>query len=120
MDVSVSLNGQQFDTPADGTHGYRAPPIVTRLTPRAGPASATTHVLVEAHGLGWGVDYRCDLGGLLVPAPAARDAGGFFDEASGVMVVDGDSDDDGDDDIDGAFDASEDFAQDVALRRDGA
>ena len=55
-----------------------------------------------------------------MPAPAARDAGGFFDEASGVMVVDGDSDADGDDDIDGAFDASEDFAQDVALRRDGA
>ena len=68
VDVSVSLNGQQFDIPADGTHGYRAPPMVTRLTPRAGPASATTHVLVEAHGLGWGVDYRCHLGGLLVPA----------------------------------------------------
>jgi hypothetical protein len=68
VDVSVSLNGQQFDAPADGTHGYRAPPIVSRLTPRAGPASARTHVLIEAQNLGWGVDYRCALDGVLVPA----------------------------------------------------
>ena len=66
--VSVSLNGQQFDLAVEGTHGYRAPPVPTRLTPRAGPASASTRVLVEAHNLGWGVDYRCALDGVLVPA----------------------------------------------------
>ena len=66
--VSVSLNGQQFDLAVEGSHGYRAPPVPTRLTPRAGPASASTRVLVEAHNLGWGVDYRCALDGVLVPA----------------------------------------------------
>ena len=92
------------------------------------PITAAAKTLARRNAAGRNVvharlvaDVRGAVGrGLLVPARAARDAGGFFDEASGVMVVDGDSDDDGDDDIDGAFDASEDFAQDVALRRDGA
>ena len=43
--VSVSLNGQQFDLAVEGSHGYRAPPMPTRLTPRAGPASARNHAV---------------------------------------------------------------------------
>ena len=66
--VFLSRNGQQFDSLARHTFGYRAPPIVSHLAPRVGAADANTSVIVHGSNFAGGSDYRCVFGGVYVPA----------------------------------------------------
>ena len=66
--VLLSRNGQQFAAIASHTFGYRAPPVVSRLSPRAGAAMAHTAVVVHGANLRHGSEYRCTFGPTLVPA----------------------------------------------------
>ena len=52
--VFLSLNGQQFDANATRTFGYRSPPVVSLVTPHAGPIAMNTSVVVHGANLGGG------------------------------------------------------------------
>ena len=66
--LEVSLNSQQYTTPAVSFTWY-APPTVRLVTPDAGPVGGNTTVRLFGEGLDAGLDYyRCRFGGSVVPA----------------------------------------------------
>lgn len=66
--VFLSRNGQQFEAVAHGTFGYRAPAMISTISPHAGPLAFETSIVVHGANLPGGSDYRCVFGGRWAPA----------------------------------------------------
>jgi hypothetical protein len=60
--LRLSLNAQQFFATANHSFGYRAPPAISHLSPRAGPLQGGSLVVVSGANLRGGSAYRCRFG----------------------------------------------------------